>query len=107
MDVNNGDYPSPVQSPPYEEDIPTDTILDSSGIVVTFKLLNKEVYDYSYYESDGTFHVITYEAKLKQQDIMILLDDGLGILMHIYYAAVAAVSLFSYRKREKQLKKLF
>lgn len=104
-EVYDSDGESVVQTPPNEEYIPTDTICDSDGKVVTFRVLNKDVYDYSYYEDEGTFHVVTYEAKIRQKDIRTLLDDGLGILMHIYYAAVIAGCFLSYRKKFKKIRK--
>lgn len=104
-EVYDSDGESVVQTPPNEEYIPTDTICDSDGKVVTFRVLNKDVYDYSYYEDEGTFHVVTYKAKIRQKDIRTLLDDGLGILMHIYYAAVIAGCFLCYRKKFKKIRK--
>lgn len=103
---NNTDENSVVQAPPQEEDfVPTDTIIDRTGkTVVSFKLLNNEVYTYSYLESEGTFHVITYEARLKQQDTLIFIEDGSGILMHLYYAAVIAGCFACYLKQKKKIR---
>lgn len=70
---------------------------------ITFKWLNKEVFDVSYNDEQGTFHVITYEAKIKQKDREILVDDGVPIVVFAFTVTDALICLFLYKNKLSKL----
>lgn len=97
---------SPVQTLPSEntEEEIGETVLGYCGNEwVSFRWLNQDVSDFAYLENDGTFRVITYEAKIKQNDMWILVDDGVPILIFAFTVTDALVCLFLYRRRLKSI----
>lgn len=75
----------------------------TNGQTISFRWLNNEVYDYTYNSSQNTFHVTTYEAKIKQKDQEILVDDGVPIVL-VMFCVVDAVACFCiYKKKLKEL----
>lgn len=95
-----------------EEDLPKEqsnieTIYDDNGKeVVSFAYLNKEVYDFTYHSEQKTFHIITYQAKIKAQNIKDFRDGTLGGVMTVYYICAFAAIVFVYRKKKSELQKL-
>ncbi len=75
----------------------------TNGQTVSFRWLNKEVYDYTYNNSKNTFHVITYEAKINQKDQEILVDDGVPIVLVMFCVIDAVACLCIYKKKVKEL----
>ena len=97
---------SPVQTLPSEdaEDVIGETVLGYCGNeYVTFKWLNQEVYDVTYNDEEGTFRVITYEAKIKQKDMLILVDDSVPIVIFVFTVTDALICLFFYKKKIREL----
>ena len=83
----------------------TETIYGYYGEeIISFTWLNKEVYDYAFNDDEGTFHVITYEAKIKAKDKEILVDDGIPILLVLFSVADVVTCLALYKRKIKQLK---
>lgn len=93
---------SPVQTLPSEdaqEEI-EDTVLTHRALeVVRFKWLNKEVYDCTYLPDDRAFRVITYEAKIRQKDKLIAVDDGVPIVVAMFTVVDAVTCFCLYRKK--------
>lgn len=73
------------------------------GVIVDFAWHNKEVYSYSYNAEDKTFHVITYEAKINQKDTQILVDDGVPVVIVMFFIIDAVVCFCLYKKKLKEL----
>lgn len=97
---------SPVQTLPSEDsaDEIGETLLGYCGDeFVTFRWLNQEVCDFTYNDEQGTFRVITYEAKIKQKDMWILVDDGVPIVIFVFTVTDALVCLFLYKKKMREL----
>ena len=93
---------SPVQSPPTEDAAEEigETVLGYCGNEwVSFRWLNQEVSDLDYLENDGSFRVVTYEAKIKQKDMRILIDDGVPIVIFAFTVVDALTCLFLYKKK--------
>lgn len=98
---------SPVQTLPSEDAVDEigDTVLTYRALeVVRFKWLNNEVYDCYYNETDNTFCVITYEAKIKQKDNNILVDDGVPVVIVMFIVADALTCLLLYKRKINILK---
>jgi len=73
------------------------------GVVVDFAWHNKEVYNYFYNDKEKNFHVVTYEAKIKQKDTQILVDDGVPIAVVMFCIIDAVVCFCLYKKKIKEL----
>lgn len=98
---------SPVQSPPSgeaEDEIGESVLVYCGMEFVTFKWLNNEVYDCYYNEMDDTFRVITYEAKIRQKDKLIAVDDGVPIVVAMFIVVDALTCLLLYKRKFKALK---
>ena len=98
---------SPVQSPPSgdaEDEIGESVLVYCGTEFVTFKWLNNEVYDCYYDNADNTFRVITYEAKIKQKDNNILVDDGVPVVIVMFIVADALTCLLLYKRKINILK---
>ena len=84
----------------YAEENIGETVLGyCGGEYVTFKWLNLEVYDFSYNEAQGTFHIITYEAKIKAKDQRLAVDDGVPIAIVLFCIADAVACFALYRRK--------
>ncbi len=97
---------SPVQTLPSEdaEDVIGETVLYHRALeIVRFRWLNNEVFDVSYIAESDNFRVITYEAKIKQKDMLILVDDGVPIAIFVFTVADALICLFLYKKKIRGL----
>lgn len=73
------------------------------GELVTFKWLNNEVCDCTYLPDDRAFRVITYEAKIRQKDKLIAVDDGVPILIVMFLVVDAVTCLCLYKRKLKAL----
>lgn len=79
------------------------TIMDCYGEEISFRWLNKEVYDFSFNEDGGTFHVITYEAEIKAENLLDLRDDLLSMILPLYFVPVIIICFILYRRKLKEL----
>ncbi len=77
------------------------------GVIVDFAWHNKDVYSYSYNAEDKTFHVITYEAKIKQKDQVLLIDDGVPVVIVMFCVVDAVVCFCLYKKKLKELTEIY
>ena len=97
---------TPVQqapSPDAEEEI-GETVMGLCGRDwVTFRWLNKEVFDYIYNDDQGTFHVITYEAKLKQKNIETFLFEKSPVIFYLFTLTDGIVCFVLYMKKLREL----
>lgn len=97
---------SPVQEPPEQEetDGTEEFVMGLCGRDwVTFRWLNKEVFDCTYNDYQGTFHVITYEAKLKQKNIETFLFEKSPVIFYLFTLADGIVCFVLYMKKLREL----
>ena len=66
---------------------------------VTFRHLNKSVYDFTYNEDTDTFYVITYEAKIKSEMQFDMRDDILSVILPYYCVPVVMISFLACKKK--------
>lgn len=97
---------SPVQAPPSadaNEEI-GETVMGYCGEdYVTFRWHNKEVYDFTYNEEKDTFHVITYESKIKSEQQFDMRDDILSVIVPYYCVPVTLICFVIYKRKAKNL----
>lgn len=87
-----------------ETDTDIETVFDDLGNeIISFRYLNKEVYDFSYNSEQGTFHIITYQEKIKTQNIQDFCNSTLNGIMVAYYLTAFAVIVVTYKKKKSKL----
>ncbi|MBE6773765.1 MAG: helix-turn-helix transcriptional regulator [Ruminococcaceae bacterium] len=91
-------------APPPADNEAIETVCGYYGEEISFIWLNKEVYDYGFNDDEGTFHVITYEAKIEAKNKEILVDDGIPILLVLFSVTNAVTCFTLYKRKMKQLK---
>lgn len=104
----NEDTPSsPVQTLPSgdtEEEI-GETVMGLCGRDwVTFRWLNKSICDFAYNDEQGTFHAITYEAKIKAKNLEAFLFDKSPVIFYLFVAADIFLCVVLYKRKIKALK---
>ena len=87
-----------------DEDVVGESVIGiGNGKYVTFRWLNNNVCDIEYTDN-GTFTVITYEAKIKQKNMWIRVDDGVPIVIVMFIVADALTCIVLYKRKIKALK---
>lgn len=81
-----------------------ETVCNSKGEeIISFRRLNNEVYDYAYNEEQGTFHVITYEAKIKAKNRRLFVDDLFPVIFTLFCIADVTVCYILCKRKIKKL----
>lgn len=96
----------PVQDIPQkeDEDVIGESVMGLCGREwITFKWLNQEVYDCAYNDEEGTFHVITYQAKIDAKNQADFIDDTLPVIVVLFCIADAVTCFALYKKKAKEL----
>lgn len=97
---------SPVQSVPSdgEEEI-GETVMGLCGREwITFRWLNKSVCDFAYNDEKGTFHAITYEAKIKADNLEAFIFHKSPAIFLLFVIADILVCFVLYKRKINTLK---
>lgn len=73
-----------------------------NGELVTFKWLNNEVSDCTYLENEGVFRVITFEAEIKQKELLNAVGDNIPVAVVLFCIADAVLCLVLYRRKARE-----
>ena len=103
-DRNDSTPESPVQTLPSAdatEEI-SETVMGLCGREwVTFKWLNKSICDFAYNDEKGTFHAITYEAKIKAKNTEVFLFEKSPVIFFLFVTADILICAVLYKRKIK------
>lgn len=97
---------SPVQTlPSYDEEKETgETVMGLCGREwVTFRWLNRSICDFAYNDGQGTFHAITYESKIKSNNLNTFLFEKSPVIFFLFVIADVLICIVLYKKKVNRL----